>query len=106
MPEWKNQWTTGNIVQLVTLFITIAGVGVAIGNFSARLEQVEIAALQSNSDSRALIRVEQDVAYIKQAVQNLTRDLQSASSPLPCPPDQPILVASHCRASAGLAFYE
>lgn len=113
MPQIENRWTWQGIVTLLGLLATATALyqssraeGEWRGEISQRVEALETDARQASIDSRTLIRVEQDVAYIKQAVQNLTRDLQSASSPLPCPPDQPILVASHCRASAGLAFYE
>lgn len=113
MPKIDNRWTVGNVATFLGILATLLSVlgiayaqGQSWGDLSNRVGVLESTARQSVSDSRTLIELRTDVAYIKQAVQNLTRDLQSASSPLPCPPDQPVLVASHCRASAGLAFYE
>lgn len=105
MPKFENRFTTGNLIQIVGLTITIATIGISIGIMKAEIEGLKEAARQSASDSRALIELRTDVAYIKQAVQNLSRDLRTASSPIPCPSDQPVLVASYCR-SASSAFIE
>lgn len=96
--KFENRFTTGNLVQIVGLIGTIISLGIAIGIFKTEIESLKETARQSISDSRTLIRVESDVAYIKQAIQNLSRDLRTASGTLPCSEDRPILVASYCRA--------
>lgn len=94
----ENKWTVQGIAQLVGLVVTIIGMGIAIGSFNYRLVAVEEASKQSSLDSRTLIRVESDVAYIKESIQRIERATSLASAPLSmCPTEKPILVASHCR---------
>lgn len=113
MPKIENRWTWGQIASviaamatLITLSVTIHAWGKEWGDLLRRVSILEATASQSVSDSRTLIQLSTDVAYIKQAVQNLTRDLRSASSPIPCPTDQPIYVASYCRSQAALGLGE
>ena len=104
MPKFENRFTTGNLIQIVGLIITIVTIGISIGIMKAEIEGLKESARQSASDSRALIELRTDVAYIKQAVQNLSRDLRTASSPIPCPVEQPVLVASYCRSISSVAM--
>lgn len=94
----ENKWTVQGIAQLIGLVVTIIGMGIAIGSFNSRLLAVEESSRQSSLDSRTLIRVESDVAYIKESIQRIERANALASAPIPlCPTERPILVASHCR---------
>ena len=96
----ENRWTWGNIVSLVALGSTILSVGVAWGTVNARMDKMEEGYRQASMDSRTLIEVSKDVAYIKdsiQAMQRMTAAIWSTQPPLSCPTEQPVLVASHCR---------
>lgn len=97
----ENRWTSGNISVVITLLVMVVGLGVTYGQVMTRLETVEEASKQSVIDSRTLIRVENDVAYIKESIQRIERAAMTASTPFAmCPTEKPILVASHCRSSA------
>ena len=105
MPKIENRWTWGNLAAVLAALATMITIGITVhtwgqewGKLLTRVDGLEETARQSATDSRTLIELRTDVAYIKQAIQNLSRDLQSASVELPCPPSQPILVVSHCRA--------
>lgn len=108
----ENRWTWGNIAQIVTLVITIIGVGIAIGSFGERLVALERSSTQSNQDSRTLIKVEEqvsnlnkgqdamreEVSRIAESIYRIERAASLASSPVSiCPTEKPVLVASHCR---------
>lgn len=92
----ENKWTWGNVTQLVALVTTIVGLGIAIGTFNTKLEALEVSAVQSAADSRTLIEVKQDVAYIKDAVKQF-QSIASAALPVSCPMEQPVRVAAYCR---------
>lgn len=107
MPKIENRWTWGNVAAvatMITIGITIHQWGKEWGSLLNRVAGLEEKADQAAADSRTLIELRTDVAYIKQAVQNLSRDLQSASSTLPCPPDRPVLVASYCRGGVTASY--
>lgn len=111
MPKIENRWTWGNVAAVIAAVATMITIGITIhtwgqewGKLLTRVDGLEETARQSATDSRTLIELRTDVAYIKQAVQNLSRDLQSASSTLPCPPDRPVLVASYCRGSVTASY--
>lgn len=97
----------GNIisigVSLTTLIGVVLSVGVAWGAADKRIQVLESGYQQSSLDSRTLIRVESDVAYIKESIQRIERANALASAPIPlCPTERPILVASHCRSYPSL----
>lgn len=92
------KWSVGNIVSVATLIGLIISLGYTYGQVVKRLESLEAASQQSNLDSRTLIRVESDVAYIKESIQRIERATSLASLPVSmCPNEKPVLVASHCR---------
>lgn len=94
----ENRLSVGSIVSSLTLVGLIVSLGVTYGQVTSRLESLEVASKQSSLDSRTLIRVENDVAYIKEYIQRMERAAMTASGPLAmCPTEKPILVASHCR---------
>ena len=101
MPKFENRITTGNVAQLLALLATVISVGIAIGNFSSRLDRMEEIAVQSVSDSRTLIELRTDVAYIRRSLDRMESNQAVIHVPNMCPDDQPILVASHCRSTPG-----
>lgn len=112
MAKIENRWTWGNVAAVIAAVATMLTIGITIytwgqewGKLLTRVEGLEITARQSATDSRTLIELRTDVAYIKQAIQNLSREIQAASTPLPCPPEQPVLVTAHCR-GVGLASFD
>lgn len=96
----ETKWTLGNIVSATTLVGLIISLGFTYGQVSSRIDRLEEVSRQSSLDSRTLIEVSKDVAYIKdsiQAMQRMTAAIWSTQPPLSCPTEQPVLVASHCR---------
>lgn len=94
----ENKFTSGNISVLITLFVLVVSLAATYGQVMNRLENVEKSAVQSSIDSRTLIEVSKDVAYIKEGIQRLERATSLASMPVSmCPTEKPVLVASHCR---------
>lgn len=108
MNKVENRWTWGNVVTmlgtLVTM-LTIIGVayawGQSWGEMNRRVMALETSSIQSAADSRALIEVRSDVAYIRRALDRLMNGVGSASFSDTCPADRPIFVSSHCRSSPG-----
>lgn len=77
-PRIKNEITIGSIASLVGLVITIFGfiaaltnVGVAIGNAQTDILSLKAAQVQSSADSRALIRLQADMDYLKAGLDEL-----------------------------------
>lgn len=92
------RWSIGNIVSLIALLSTILSVGAIWGTTNARLEKLESGYNQAAMDSRTLIELRKDVAYIRDSIQRIERATNVASSPIAiCPTDRPVLVASYCR---------
>lgn len=89
------------IVSLITLIGVFMSVGVAWGAMDERMKKLEIGYNQASLDSRTLIEVSKDVAYIKDSILRIERAASMASHNLPyrgtCPDDKPVLVASYCR---------
>lgn len=93
-----SRFSVGSLVSSLTLIGMIVALGVTYGQVTTRLESVEAATKQSHIDSRTLIEVGKDVAYIKESIQRIERASSMASVPLAlCSSEKPILVASHCR---------
>lgn len=91
------------IVSLITLIGVFMSVGVAWGAMDERMKKLEIGYNQASLDSRTLIEVSKDVAYIKESILRIERAASLASAPLSlCPTEKPILVASHCRSYPSL----
>jgi hypothetical protein len=77
-PRIKNEITVGSIASLVGLVITIFGfiaaltnIGVSIGNAQTDINQLKAAQVQSSADSRALIKLQTDMDYLKGAIDEL-----------------------------------
>lgn len=71
MPRVKNEISIGSIVSWVGIIGTILGLGMAIGNAQTDIEGLKVSQAQSNADSRALIRLQSDMDYLKEAVDDL-----------------------------------
>lgn len=94
----ENRFSVGSIVSSITLIGLIISLGITYGQVTSRIERLESVSQQSNVDSRTLIKVESDVAYIKESIQRIERSGSLASAPFAmCPSEKPVLIASHCR---------
>lgn len=82
-PRIKNEITIGSIASLVGLIITIIGFGIAIGGAQTDIANLKAAQVQSNQDSRALIRLQADMDYLKSAVDDLRTRGPSPASFMP-----------------------
>ena len=71
MPAIKGEISVGNMVSWVGLLITIIGVGIAIGQDRADITTLKAAQVQTSEDSRALIRLQADMDYLKRAIDEL-----------------------------------
>lgn len=71
MPHVKNEISIGSIVSWVGILGTIIGLGMAIGTAQADIEGLKVSQAQSNADSRALIRLQSDMDYLKAAVDDI-----------------------------------
>lgn len=101
MPQIEPKWTTGNVATflgIVVTFLTLLamsyGWGQAWGELSNRVTALEGTARQSATDSRTLLELKIDVAYIKRAVQDIRGD--GRTSDLGCSIRDPARVASVC----------
>lgn len=70
-PQIKNEISIGTIVTLVGLVGTVLGFGVAIGGAQGDIAQLKTTQIQSMSDSRALIKLQSDMDYLKSAIDEL-----------------------------------
>lgn len=93
----ENRWTWANIAILVTLGGTIFGTGVSFGTLSSRMEKMEEGYRQSSIDSRTLIEVSKDVAYIKDSLSRIMSQSAVTAASSICPTDRPIWVAPYCK---------
>ena len=71
MPRVKNEISIGSIISWAGIVGTILGLGMAIGNAQTDIESLKSAQVQSTADSRALIRLQSDMDYLKSAVDEL-----------------------------------
>jgi hypothetical protein len=71
MPRVKNEISIGTISSWAGLLMLIIGVGIAIGQDRTEIAQLKAAQVQSNADSRALIKLQSDMDYLKDAVDEL-----------------------------------
>lgn len=93
----ESRWTFLNTLQIAAPIVTLLAVGAGGGVFMTKLDTLEKNAVQSSLDSRTLIEVQKDVAYIKDAVKAF-QTIASATYPISCPSDSPVRVAAYCRA--------
>lgn len=77
-PRIKNEITVGSIasmigslVAIVGLVGAIIGLGASIGTAQADIISLKAAQVQSSADSRALIKLQSDMDYLKGAVDDL-----------------------------------
>lgn len=70
-PQIKNEISVGTIVTLVGLVGTVLGFGIAIGSAQGDIAQLKTTQMQSMSDSRALIKLQSDMDYLKSAIDDL-----------------------------------
>ena len=70
-PRIKNEISIGTIATLIGLVATVLGFGVAIGGAQQDIAQLKTTQTQSMSDSRALIKLQSDMDYLKSAIDDL-----------------------------------
>lgn len=70
-PRIKNEISIGTIATLIGLVVTVLGFGIAIGNAQTDITQLKLTQNQSMQDSRALIKLQSDMDYLKSAVDDL-----------------------------------
>ena len=70
-PRIRNEITIGSLAALLGLLATVVGFGVAIGNAQTDIANLKAASVQTSADSRALIRLQADMDYLKSAVDEL-----------------------------------
>lgn len=93
----EGKWTFLNTLQIAAPVVTLLALGAGGGVLLTKVDALERNAVQSALDSRTLIEVKQDVAYIKDAVKAF-QTIASATYPISCPSDSPVRVAAYCRA--------
>jgi len=71
MPRVKNEISIGTISSWAGLVMLIVGVGIAIGQDRTEIAALKAGQIQSNADSRALIKLQSDMDYLKDAVDEL-----------------------------------
>lgn len=71
MPRVKNEISLGSVVSWVGIIGTIVGLGISIGNAQTDIEGLKASQAQSSADSRALIRLQADMDYLKAAVDEI-----------------------------------
>lgn len=84
-PQVINTITIGSLASLIGLFVSVIGFGVALGAARADLSNVrqDVETLQAHQkqadiDSRALIRLQADVDYIKDDVAYIKKALEES----------------------------
>lgn len=70
-PQIKNEISVGTIATLIGLVATVLGFGVAIGTAQQDISQLKLTQTQSIQDSRALIKIQADMDYLKSAIDDL-----------------------------------
>jgi hypothetical protein len=70
-PRIKNETTVGSLASLIGLVLTVLGFGIAIGTAQTDIAALKAQQVQSTQDSRALIRLQADMDYLKSAVDDL-----------------------------------
>lgn len=70
-PRIKNEITIGSLASLLGLIMTILGFGIAIGNAQTDIAALKAGQVQSSADSRALIRLQADMDYLKAGLDEL-----------------------------------
>lgn len=71
LPHVKNEISLGSIVSWVGILGTIIGLGMSIGNAQTDIDNLKAASVQTSADSRALIKLQTDMDYLKSAVDEL-----------------------------------
>jgi hypothetical protein len=71
MPTIKGEISVGHIATWAGLLVTIIGVGIAIGQDRSDIAMLKAQQVQTIQDSRALIRLQSDMDYLKKAVDEL-----------------------------------
>jgi hypothetical protein len=67
VPTFENRITLGSLASLVGLIVTVVGFGVAIGGIRSDVDLLMAERVQSSQDSRAIISIQADVRYLKEA---------------------------------------
>lgn len=70
-PTIRNEISVGTISSWVGLILLVVGVGIAIGQDRSEIAALKMQQIQSTQDSRALIRLQADMDYLKQAVDEI-----------------------------------
>jgi hypothetical protein len=71
MPRVKNEISIGSIVSWAAIIGTIITLGMSIGAAQTDIEGLKASQAQSSADSRALIRLQADMDYLKAAVDEI-----------------------------------
>ena len=71
MPTFKSEISVGHIATWFGLLVTIIGMGIAIGQDRTDIANLKAAQVQTTQDSRALIRLQTDMDYLKRAVDEI-----------------------------------
>lgn len=70
-PRIKNEISVGTISSWVGIIAMVIGVGIAIGQDRTEIATLKAAQVQSTADSRALIKLQSDMDYLKSAIDEL-----------------------------------
>lgn len=71
VPTVKNEISVGTLVAVLGLFITVAQVGAVGGRLQAEVMALQEKQVAAEADSRALVRLQTDMDYLKRAVDEL-----------------------------------
>lgn len=71
MPTFKSEISVGHIATWIGLLVTIVGMGIAIGQDRTDIANLKAAQVQTTQDSRALIKLQTDMDYLKRAVDEI-----------------------------------
>lgn len=71
VPTVKNEISVGTLVAVLGLFVTLASVGAIGGRLQAEVMALQEKQAAAEADSRALVRLQTDMDYLKRAVDEL-----------------------------------
>jgi hypothetical protein len=71
VPTVKNEISIGTLVAVLGLVMTLVTTGMSVGNLQTEVAALKTAQSQMVTDSRALIRLQADMEYLKSAVDEI-----------------------------------
>lgn len=71
MPNVKNEISIGTLIAVLGLVITLTGVGAVGGKLQADIGALQAQQKDLVADSRALVRLQTDMDYLKRAIDEL-----------------------------------